>query len=123
MKQPRSRAATSAQGRSAMEWARDRMQDPVHRADIDALMTEMNLEQDLIALRESQGLTQVQLAEAVGVSQPVIARIEGGKARNIELRTLVKLAAALGERVTIKFEKYDQAAAAKPKARRKRQAA
>jgi transcriptional regulator with XRE-family HTH domain len=46
-------------------------------------------------LRTSLGLTQEQLAAAIGVSQPRIAEIERGDA-NPRLGTLAKLARALG---------------------------
>lgn len=120
---PRPIARGTASNKSAIEWVRERMADPANREEIDALMTEMSVEQDLLALREERGLTQGQLAQRVGVSQPVIARLEGGRIKNVELRTLTRLAAALGARVKITFEKDEQAAAAKHKARRKRRAA
>jgi transcriptional regulator with XRE-family HTH domain len=63
----------------------------------------MRLEQDLIALRESKGVSQAQLALALGVSQPAIAKLESGKAKNIELRTLVRAVAALGGTVKIQI--------------------
>jgi DNA-binding XRE family transcriptional regulator len=102
MKTIAGRARTSEP--SAMEWARSRRADPAHQEAIEALMAASDLEQDLIALREQRGLTQVQLAERSGVKQPTISMIESGKVRNLELRTLVRLAAALGARVKISFE-------------------
>jgi transcriptional regulator with XRE-family HTH domain len=63
----------------------------------------MRLEQDLIALREAQGVSQVQLAKALGVSQPAIAKLESGKAKNIELKTLVRAVSALGGTVKIQI--------------------
>jgi transcriptional regulator with XRE-family HTH domain len=72
-------------------------------------MTEMNLEQDLIALRQARGLTQGQLAKRVGGTQPTIARMESGKLNNVELKTLVRVA-AFGAHVTITLETYDRAA-------------
>lgn len=107
---------------SAMAWADARRNDPAHRPDIDALLVAMNLEQDLIALREKRDLTQTQLAELVGVKQPQIAKLESGKTRNLELRTLVKIAAALGGRVKITFEP-DPRLKTKVKNGRKRSAA
>ena len=68
---------------------------------IDAELARLRLEQDLVALRERRGISQRRLAQMVGVSQPVIARIEAGRARNLELRTLVKIAAALDSEVQI----------------------
>lgn len=67
-------------------------------------MTEIDVRQDLIALREARGLTQVQLAEKLGVRQPIISKLEGGGTKDVKLSTLVKVAAALGARVKIMFE-------------------
>jgi transcriptional regulator with XRE-family HTH domain len=50
---------------------------------------------NVVRLRSARGLTQAQLAEALGVAQPRIAEIERGDA-NPRLITLSKLAFALG---------------------------
>lgn len=93
---------------SPTEWARARAHDPVHRDEIHALMTEIDVRQDLIALREARGLTQVELAEKLGVRQPIISKLEGGGTKDLKLSTLVKVAAALGARVKIMFEPQDR---------------
>ena len=92
-------------GNSAMDWARDRASDPAHRDEIHALMTEIDVRQELIALRDAGGLTQAQLAEKLGVRQPLISKLEGGGTKDVKLSTLVKVAAALGARVRITFER------------------
>ena len=51
-------------------------------------------------LRAEAGLTQAELAERMGTTQSAIARLEGGGARP-SLRTLGKLAAALGQELSI----------------------
>jgi transcriptional regulator with XRE-family HTH domain len=91
-----------------MDWARERASDSAHRDDIQALMTEIDVRQDLIALREASKLTQVQLAEKLGVQQPFISKLEGGGTKDVKLSTLVKVAAALGTRVRITFEKHEE---------------
>ena len=53
------------------------------------------LASNVYRLRKQRGLTQEQLAEAVGVRQPRIAEVERGDA-NPRLDTLAKLARALG---------------------------
>lgn len=88
-----------------MQWMNERANDPEHREAVDALLTEIDVRQDLIALREERGLTQVELAERVGVTQPTIAKLEGGGTRDVKLSTLVRVAAALGARIRITFEK------------------
>jgi transcriptional regulator with XRE-family HTH domain len=45
--------------------------------------------------RERAGLTQTELADAVGVRQATISDLETGKSRRIELDLLEKLAAEL----------------------------
>ena len=67
----------------------------------------MAIEQGLIALRQERGLSQRALADLVGVKQPVIAKIESGQAWNLELKTVVRIAAALGARVKVLLERNE----------------
>lgn len=75
-------------------------QAPVRRAAITLARRRLaaRLKDDiggLAALRLARGLSQKQLAEAVGTSQPHIARIENGR-DNVLLATANQLATALG---------------------------
>ncbi len=54
------------------------------------------LELQLRELRESAGLSQVALADAVGVSQRAISELENGVTRRVDLDLLEKLADTLG---------------------------
>lgn len=80
-----------------------------HQLDSDAdlqrkvgeYVEEMMIEQKLAALRSRLGMTQAQLARRLGVSQPHIAKLEAGRARNIELHTLCRWATALGAKLTV----------------------
>jgi len=56
----------------------------------------------LMRLRESEGLTQRQLAEKVGKPQSTIARIENGN-MNVSYGTLSEIAAGLGKTLEIRF--------------------
>ncbi len=47
-------------------------------------------------MREAAGLSQAQLAERVGTSQPAIARLEDGEYTGHSLKILEKIAAACG---------------------------
>jgi transcriptional regulator with XRE-family HTH domain len=49
----------------------------------------------LRTLRLQRGMSQTQLAEAIGTQQPYIARIESGSA-DLRLETCRRLAAAMG---------------------------
>jgi transcriptional regulator with XRE-family HTH domain len=66
--------------------------DPAVAAEVDPPHV---LASNVYRLRKDRGLTQEQLAEAVGVRQPRIAEVERGDA-NPRLLTLSRLAFALG---------------------------
>jgi transcriptional regulator with XRE-family HTH domain len=76
--------------------------DPAVKAEYDALETEFNLAQQIIALRKASGLSQREFAELVGIKQPQLARIESGK-QVPKLETLTKLASGAGYAVEIHF--------------------
>ena len=87
---------------AVMSWVEEQLdQDSALRQQVEELLNQMRIEQDLLALRLETGVSQRQLARALGVSQPAIAKIESGKVRNLELRTLVRYATALGGSVKI----------------------
>jgi DNA-binding Xre family transcriptional regulator len=71
------------------------------RQKVEESLNEMMIEQKLAALRAQRGMTQAQLAERLGVSQPHIAKLEAGRAKNIELNTLCRWATALGAKLTV----------------------
>lgn len=66
----------------------------------DALEQEFSIARALIQARAEVGLTQVEVAQRMGISQPAVARIEAGK--NVSLKTLGKYARAIGK--SIHFE-------------------
>lgn len=70
---------------------RERMEET--RQAYDALLT-------LADLRRSQGLTQTELAEMLGVSQPNVSKIEHGE--EVHLSTLGGYIAALGGRLEVR---------------------
>lgn len=60
------------------------------------------------SMREQAGLTQVQLAKMVGVSQPMIARMERGlDQRTPRWETLRKIGLALGKQLKLSFVEAD----------------
>jgi DNA-binding XRE family transcriptional regulator len=75
--------------------------DPGLRERVEARVAEMALEDDLVALRESAGVSQRALAQRLGVSQPAIAKLESGKAKNIGILTIARYAAALGGQMRV----------------------
>ena len=87
-----------------MEWLDSVMADPETARAVEERMAEMRIEQELVALREKNGLSQRDLAERIGASQPYIAKLESGRVKNLGLKTLAKYAAATGTRLTVRFE-------------------
>ena len=70
-------------------------------AAVEAELQAMRIEQELVALRHASGLSQRQLAAKLGVKQPVIAKLEAGKTRNIGLQTLVRAVKAMNGRIEV----------------------
>lgn len=80
------------------------MEDPGYRQEYEALEEEYALARALIEARAAAGLTQAQLADRMGTTQSAVARLESGRSQP-STQTLVKVAAATGTRLRIKFEK------------------
>jgi ribosome-binding protein aMBF1 (putative translation factor) len=73
----------------------------VHAA-YEALGDEFNLAGELIAARVRAGLTQAEVAERMGTTQSVVARLESG-AQMPSVNTLLKFAKATRSRPIIKL--------------------
>src|SRR3712207_9517914 len=54
-------------------------EDPAYRAAYDALEGEFALASAMIEARAAAGMTQQQVAEAMGTTQGVVARLESGR--------------------------------------------
>jgi ribosome-binding protein aMBF1 (putative translation factor) len=78
--------------------------DPEYRAAYDALEGEFALASAMIAARAAAGMTQQQVAEAMGTTQAVVARLESGRVMPSS-RTLQRFAQATGTRLRISFER------------------
>lgn len=81
----------------------DWRKDPEFVKEYEALEDEFALASALIDARANANLTQEELAKRMGTTQPVIARMEGGKVMPSS-RTLAKLAKATGTKLRISFE-------------------
>jgi ribosome-binding protein aMBF1 (putative translation factor) len=92
------------------EWRKD----PEYVAAYDALEDEFALASALIRARGAAGMSQEQVAAAMGTTQAVVARLEGGRIKPTT-RTLERFAKATHTRLRISFEPE----ATKPGARRR----
>jgi DNA-binding XRE family transcriptional regulator len=84
-----------------------RKQNPEFANSYDALEDEFNALQILLEARKQAGLTQAQVAQRMGISQPVLARIEsslGSRKHSPSLATLRNYAKACGKKLTIQFD-------------------
>lgn len=82
------RAALSqtSEGRALIQEARQSLADAVEKHGLGAL----------VAMRLRAGLTQKQLCEVTGIPQPHISRLENGRVASPDMKTLAKLAQAVG---------------------------
>lgn len=78
------------------------MKDAEFRAEWEALEPERQIIRAIMEGREEKDLTQQQLAEATGITQADISRLENGTA-NPSLRTLKRLAAGMGKTLKLEF--------------------
>ena len=78
------------------------MQNPEFKAEWDALEPEFQIIRGIIEGRQINDLTQEQLAEATGINQANISRLENGTA-NPSLNTLKRLAAGMGMKLKLEF--------------------
>lgn len=73
----------------------DQLKDTEFREEYESLEEEFTLAEEVIRLRTQNKLTQKELAERTGTSQPAIARLESGNYKNLSLSFLRRVAKAL----------------------------
>jgi predicted transcriptional regulator len=77
--------------------------DPKTLAEYEALADEFDMARELIAARGRAGLTQGEVAQRMGTTPSVGARLESGK-RMPSLRTVQRYASAIGARAVVRLE-------------------
>ena len=84
------------------EAKRRRLDDPAGRTGYESARAAYDLGRRVRDLRETQGISQRELADRMGTTQSVIARLEGGGSRP-SLSTLERVAEAVGMVVDVQF--------------------
>lgn len=84
---------------SLKDWEKKVLRAPGAAERVTEIEDELRLAASLTALREQAGLSQRELAERIGVSQPRIAAIE--QSRNITMDVLERYVDALGGRLEV----------------------
>jgi predicted transcriptional regulator len=79
------------------------MADTDTRDEYNAMAGEFCMARELIAARSRAGLTQGEVAERMGTTQSVIARLESGK-RAPSMRSVQRYAQAVGARAVVHLE-------------------
>lgn len=78
------------------------------RAAYDVLADEYAIARELIAARARAGLSQSEVAQRMGTTQSVVARLESGK-RPPSMRTVERFAQAVGGHLVFRIEQLTNA--------------
>ena len=79
------------------------MEDLEYREEYEEMGLEFEIAQALIEARSKAGLTQSELAQRMGTTQSVVARMEGGQIMP-STKNLERFAKATGMKLKISFE-------------------
>lgn len=79
-----------------------KLQNEEFKKAYDELEVEYAIMNAILQARHDLGLSQSQLSEKTGITQPDISKLENGKA-NPSIATLKKLADAFGKKLQIQF--------------------
>jgi predicted XRE-type DNA-binding protein len=82
------------------KWEKVVVSTPAAAKRMAQIEAELRLAAALTSLREEAGVSQRQLADAIGVSQPRVAAIE--RSRNVTIQVLQNYVAALGGRLEVR---------------------
>ena len=99
----RTPALTNRAHADLAEGLKRKLLNPDFRAAYEAEDKRIELVLQIIKLRQQRGLTQADLAKAIGTRQANVSRLERFDA-NLTLGTLEKVARALGARLRIELE-------------------
>jgi DNA-binding XRE family transcriptional regulator len=83
------------------DWLEDKIDQWGLREAVEEEVGRLMLQQKIAERRKRLGISQSELAKRTGVSQPMIAKFESGRFKNITIHTLVRAAHALGAGVKI----------------------
>jgi ribosome-binding protein aMBF1 (putative translation factor) len=86
------------------EFLCEQLKDPEFAKTFAEEKQKIDLAIKLAEIRHEAGLSQRELAERVGTSQSVIARMENPDYSGYSIRMLRRIATALGARIRIEFE-------------------
>ena len=86
------------------ELFKKQLENDIFKKEYEKSEKEFLLAVEIIKLRKKANLTQKELAEKAGPSQPAIARLESGNYPNVSLSFLRKIGKALNVEPEIRFK-------------------
>lgn len=89
-------------GKNFRDTLNAQLKDPTFRAEWEAMEPERQIMRAILDGRQAKQLTQEGLAEATGINQANISRLENGTG-NPSLRTLKRLAAGMDMELRLEF--------------------
>ena len=84
------------------EYRDRRLQELEFKQAYEELEVEYAIMNEMLKLRGEAGMSQSQLSQKTGITQPDISKLENGKA-NPSIATLKKVARALGKKLRVQF--------------------
>lgn len=82
---------------------RELLADAETRTEYEAMADEYAIARELIAARARAGMSQGEVAQRMGTTQSVVARLESGK-RPPSMRTVQRFAQAVGGHLVLRIE-------------------
>jgi len=89
------------------KFLKEKLKNKTFENEFNLLEKEFEIAKEVIELRKDAKLTQKELADLAGTSQPAIARLESGNYKNVSLKFLRKIGKALGATPEIHFKKIN----------------
>ena len=90
--------------------------NPAVKAEFESVRPEYEVLDEFLKIRASKGLTQSQIAEKIGTTQSVIARLESGKSKHSpSIATLSRYAEALDCQLEIRLVQKFNSKVQKPR--------
>jgi transcriptional regulator with XRE-family HTH domain len=90
--------------------------NPAVKAEFESVRPEYEVLDEFLKIRAAKGLTQSQIAEKIGTTQSVIARLESGKSKHSpSIATLSRYAEALDYQLEIRLVQKFNSKVQKPR--------
>ena len=89
------------------EVLKEELKNPEFRKAFEQEEIYASLAINVAKMRETESLTQMQLAKKLHTTQQTVSRIESQNNESVSIRTLVKIADAFNQRLEINFFPYE----------------